>query len=256
MLSIAGQTLDPRLIIFDKDGTLIAFDLMWKTWYAHLIGALRQQVPFSATMERALAETLGAGSEEPSCTDGEWDPDGPLTLASTGEVRLLIAGIIYRYGHRTWSEALRSTQQAEGEARAALEGYDLLQPIGPLRELFERLAQAGILLAIATADDRRPTEDALARLGIASLCAAWVCGDDGIPLKPAPDMVLKICHDLQIAPEDTIIVGDTVSDLEMGRSAGCGWVAAVTSGALRREHLAPYADLVIPDIHAIEILSP
>jgi phosphoglycolate phosphatase len=256
MLSIAGQIVDPHLIIFDKDGTLIAFDLMWKTWYAHLTGALRRQVRFSAEMERALRETLGADAESASCSGGEWDPDGPLTLAATGEVRLLIAGILYRYGHKAWPEALRITQQAESEARAALEGYDLLQPIGPLRALFERLTQAGILLAIATADDRHPTEDALARLGIASLCAAWVCGDDGVPLKPAPDMVLKLCRDLHTAPEDTIVVGDTVSDLQMGRSAGCGWVIGVTSGALRREYLEPYADLVIPDIHAIEILAP
>ena len=37
MLRIAGQELDPRLIVFDKDGTLVAFDVLWHTRFARLM---------------------------------------------------------------------------------------------------------------------------------------------------------------------------------------------------------------------------
>jgi len=32
-------------------------------------------------------------------------------------------------------------------------------------------------------------------------------------------------------------VGDTGSDMQEGKSAGCGWVIGITSGAFRREEL-------------------
>ena len=46
---------------------------------------------------------------------------------------------------------------------------------------------------MATTDDRDPTERTLAALGIADRIDATVCADDGIAVKPAPDMVLHLC---------------------------------------------------------------
>ena len=72
----------------------------------------------------------------------------------------------------------------------------------------------------------------------------------------APDMGLEICRRLDVSPHDTIMVGDSVADLSMAREAGYAYAVGVTSGALTRDMLAPYADAVIPDIQAIEIVSP
>lgn len=249
MLSIAGRCISPRLVIFDKDGTLLAFDAIWKTWYALLVDALGAEIPLDHARQRALAGVLGADPQT-----GEWDPFGPLTLASTSEVRLLMAGMIYQHCGKSWPEALKLVGRVDAAARASLEESDLAQPIGPLKSFLEKLRGAGHLLAIATADDRGATEETLERLEIASLLCAYVCGDDGIPPKPAPDMVRTICAQVGVPAHEAIVVGDTIFDMEMGRAAGCSHVVAVTSGALSREHLAPYADMVIPDIHAIEII--
>ena len=37
-----------------------------------------------------------------------------------------------------------------------------------------------------------------------------------------------------------VTIGDTPSDLESGRNAGCGWTLGITSGAHGREKLAAY----------------
>lgn len=47
----------------------------------------------------------------------------------------------------------------------------------------------------------------------------------GIPHKPAPDMLMKICDDLNSLPRQTIMVGDTELDILCGKNAGsitCG----------------------------------
>lgn len=249
MLRIAGQVLTPRLIVFDKDGTLIAFDALWHTWFRCLLEELAARMQMDAFTQTGLAETLGYDPES-----GAWDPRGPLTLASVGEVALLIAGQLYRCRHIPWEEALTIVEQARRAAHARVQQMDLVHPIGDVRGLFSRLRSEGLLLALATTDDRAPTLYALEKLGISALLATVVCGDDGIPPKPAPDMALEICRRLGVAPHDAIMLGDTVADLLMARQAGYARAIGVTSGAASGELLAPHADLVIPDIHAIEII--
>jgi phosphoglycolate phosphatase len=250
MLRIAHRVYDPRLVIFDKDGTLIAFHAMWYAWYERLLEALAQQVPLAGELHQGLNALLGVDQQT-----GAWDPVGPLTLASTSEVQLLVAGGLYRYAQRSWPEALRIAAQAEDLARQALDDDSLVQPVGDLAGLLTRLHAAGLRLAIATTDNRAPTERQLHALGIASLFDTWVCGDDGLPLKPAPDMAREICRRLHISPEQAIMIGDTIADMDMARAAGCAGAIAVSSGAVPAEMLAPHADVVIADVHAIEIIS-
>ena len=86
---------------------------------------------------------------------------------------------------------------------------------------------------MATTDDRDPTERTLAALGVAGRIDATVCADDGIAVKPAPDMVLHLCATLGVEPARTAVVGDTAADLRMARAAGAGLVIGVLTGVGR-----------------------
>jgi phosphoglycolate phosphatase len=101
---------------------------------------------------------------------------------------------------------------------------------------------------VATTDDREPTLRTLEVLGIAGLVDVVVCGDDGVPVKPAPDMVWHACARLGVDVSRSGVVGDTRADLAMGRSAGCGLVVAVLSGAGDQPALEPLSDLVLSSI--------
>lgn len=254
MLHIGDQTINPRLVVFDKDGTLIAYDPMWHAWWAHwrayLRASLAAQAVDAAAFWQELPAALGYGPDP-----DHWEPLGPLTLASTEELTLLIAGALYRYTGCTWSEAQVLTRAAEEATRVAMEQEDLLVPIGDVAGALRRLHAAGVLLAVATTDNRRPTEVALARLGITELITTFICGDDGVLLKPAPDMALEIARRVGVSPAEAAMVGDTLGDLEMARAAGYGWAIGVASGAVPGHLLAPRADVVIADIHAIQVVD-
>ena len=61
MLRIGGQTLAPTLVVFDKDGTLIAFDDMWHAWYERLLTSLSVRLTLTPETHLGLAGTLGYG---------------------------------------------------------------------------------------------------------------------------------------------------------------------------------------------------
>jgi phosphoglycolate phosphatase len=117
-----------------------------------------------------------------------------------------------------------------------------------LRPLFEALRAAGRQIAVATSDDRAPTQKTLAGVGIGDLVDALACADDGIPVKPAPEMVLTVCRTLGVEPARAAVVGDAPADLAMGRAAGAGLVVGVLSGVGGRADLEPYADVVLGSV--------
>lgn len=250
MLRINGHALDPQLMILDKDGTLLAFERLWQAWFDGLMRALDARIGLDEILSQGLAATLGY-----SLDAGAWDPLGPLTLAAPQEVAILIAGQLYATRGLTWYQALETVGAVQVAAQSSANWQALLDPIGDVRGALLRFRTSGCRLALATTDDRAPTEIAIAHLDIADLLDAVICGDDGVAVKPAPDMALHLCEQLGVAPAETMMVGDSIADLQMAHHAGLGWAVGVTSGALDETLLAPHADWVLPDIHAIETVA-
>jgi HAD superfamily hydrolase (TIGR01509 family) len=124
----------------------------------------------------------------------------------------------------------------------------LARPLGDLPTLFGALRARSLRIAVATTDDRAPTLATLEGLGIAPLVDALACGDDGHPIKPAPDAILVLCEKLGIAPPQVAMVGDTAADLRMGRAAGVGVNIGVLSGVGSAALLTPLADLLLPSV--------
>jgi phosphoglycolate phosphatase len=117
-----------------------------------------------------------------------------------------------------------------------------------LPALLARLRPRVGTFAVATSDDRVPTERTLAAFGVGGEFAAITCADDGIRTKPSPDPVLHLCSTLGIPPARTAVVGDSPADLLMARAAGAARTIGVLTGVGDMASLAPYADLVLASI--------
>lgn len=228
--------LNPALIIFDKDGTLIDINAMWGGWVTEL--AQRLEAASGRPIAQPLFEALAFDPHT-----GIIIPTGPLSIAPLAEQRQLIDGVL--------RDAGLSSAEVETALAVAWHVPDpvaLAHPLADLNPLFNTVRAYGLKIAIATSDDRVPTQATLAGLELAHLVDALVCADDGIPIKPAPDMVLTICRTLDIAPARVVMVGDNPDDLRMGRAAGVGLVVGVLSGVSPASLLVPYADIVLPSV--------
>ena len=123
-----------------------------------------------------------------------------------------------------------------------------------LRELRHR----GLRLAVCSNKPVEFTRQLLVWLGVANEFEA-VLGPEDVPKpKPAPDMLIAACRRLQVAPGETLYVGDMVVDIRTARAAGVAvWV--VPTGSDTRETLqAAHPDRIFDGLTELarEIASP
>lgn len=109
----------------------------------------------------------------------------------------------------------------------------------------ETLRDQGYKLAIATGKSRRGLNRVLANLGLENYFDASRCADE-TRSKPDPRMVEELLHELEVAPRDSVMVGDTDFDLMMANNAGIKGIG-VSYGAQSAERLAQHKPLTIID---------
>lgn len=130
-----------------------------------------------------------------------------------------------------------------------------LQPLPFAEEIFGMLQNKGIKVALNTGFTRVITDAILQKLGWdqSPLINAVICSDEVPEGRPHPYMIQSIMQKLGIADAKEVVkVGDTEVDVNEGRNAGCGFVAAVTTGAYTREQLSDYhPDAIIDSLQEL-----
>ena len=186
-----------RLIVFDCDGTLVDSQ--------HVIVAAMA----CAFRDNGLAEP------DPACVRrlvGLHVADAVTRLLpdAPAEVIAAIAAGFVQSGH-----ALRDRREQD----------ELLFP--GVVEVLEQLASRDVMLAIATGKSRRGLERTLKQHGLGGHFIILKTADDG-PGKPDPCILLDAMAEAGSSPPATVMIGDTVYDVAMARSAGAyavgvGW---------------------------------
>ena len=227
------------LVILDKDGTLIDFGPMWSGW--------------AETLARSLEKATGRPIETPLYAMLGYDPVARIVLPGGGLAATPMARLRERSGAVLEDAGLdgAAAERALDATWHAPDPIELARPLTDLPVLFGRLRAAGRRLAVATSDDREPSVRTLEALGLTDAIEAMVCADDGVPVKPAPDMVLHLCEVVGVAPARTAVVGDAPADMRMARAAGAGLVVGVLTGVGGRADLEPLADVVLDSVEAL-----
>lgn len=190
-----------ELIVFDYDGTLVD-----------------SQAAIVATMQAAFVELQLAAPEPPSVRR---------------QVGLTLERAIARLMH--------PEEQPEAELHAAVTAafrrrFQALRAAGgvthePLfdgmREVLQTLTGPARSFAIATGKNRRGLVASLAGHRLDQLFAVLKTADDG-PSKPHPEILVQAMRETGVEPSATLVIGDSVYDMEMARAAGAhalgvGW---------------------------------
>jgi phosphoglycolate phosphatase len=87
-----------------------------------------------------------------------------------------------------------------------------------------KLHDAGRLLAIATGKSRRGLDRALDVTGLTAYFHRTRCADEGYS-KPHPGMLHCLLDELDVPPEEALMIGDTTHDMDMARAAGVDGLA-------------------------------
>lgn len=239
LLNIGSREFSPALIIFDKDGTLIDFNFMWARWITEL--AQRLERASNQKIAAPLYAAMGYDATRHNVIAGS-----PLAAHSMSELRVLSTNVVCSIG-----VSRDDAERATDEAWFIPDPIALARPLADLPRLFSTLRARGILIAIATSDDRASALATLRAMDISEMINALVSADDGLANKPAPDMLLHLCRELKIAPSASVMVGDAVADMQAARAAGIGLRVGVLSGVSSRAMLETEADVIVDAVGAL-----
>lgn len=109
-----------------------------------------------------------------------------------------------------------------------------------------QMHQSGIRLAIATGKSRVGLERVLAGSGCAEFFSHSRCADE-THSKPHPAMVHELLTESGFEPEQALVVGDSIFDMEMAKRANVARVA-VSFGAGHPDHLLKYEPRLCIDL--------
>ena len=225
-------------VLFDKDGTLIDFQLTWGPAIHAVIHALAQG---DASKVRAQAECL------------HFDVVTRRFRATSP----IIGGATTHYG-AAWAAALGRSDflqlRAEIDELAAAACIKSLTPVGAPKAALSALRKMGLKTGLATNDAEASARRHLDQLGLSGEMDFVAGYDSGHGAKPAPGMVTAFARAIGAAPGEVALVGDSRHDLDCARSAGAIAVA-VLSGIADEAELAPHADFVVADISALPALA-
>lgn len=94
-------------------------------------------------------------------------------------------------------------------------------PFEGVAEAVKELKARGVKLAIVTSRGRNSCEAGLKEYGMLD-CFDYIVAAESTGIhKPLPEPVLIALRELDIAPEDALMVGDSIFDLQCGNNAGC-----------------------------------
>lgn len=180
-----------KLVLFDCDGTLVDSIAVIQETMERTFTAFGHDIPMpeeirdtvGLTLDVAIAGLLGRDSVDHECRD------------MMGYYRSLFMKV---RANPAMTEKL-------------FDGIDDM-----LGQLF---LHDHILIGAVTGKSRRGLDHMLKTHGYSRKFITTRTADD-CPSKPNPAMVLECCGETGLEPEDTVVVGDTVYDIEMAKAAG------------------------------------
>lgn len=175
-----------KLVVFDWDGTLMDSA-------AHIVASMRaaiRDLNFPHREDDELRNVIGLGLQEALA---RLYPEGDELIAKP---------LVERYRHHYLHAAPNSSQLFKG-----------------VEALLVELQKRGYLMAIATGKGRAGLDRVLPEVGVAHYFCASRCADETLS-KPHPRMLLEIMTQMQVSPEETLMVGDTEYDMLMAKQAG------------------------------------
>jgi HAD superfamily hydrolase (TIGR01509 family) len=132
-------------------------------------------------------------------------------------------------------------QKAERVSELHGENYAELQerghPLPGAKELIASLVDRGYEVWLATSAKPEELEHHIQELGAEGKISGAVSSDEAEESKPAPDIFGVALERAGTAPEDAVVVGDSIWDIEAAKEAGVRAAAVMTGGAFSRAEL-------------------
>ncbi len=229
-----------QAILFDKNGTLEDSQIYLRALGQKTVRIIDAQIP---GIDAPLLMALGIDGDR-------LDLAGLMAVASRRDTKIAAAAYITETG-RGWFESLKIAAQAFEEAEECLSRTTTPLFPGSL-EILRSLSSAGLKLGILSAATTQDVEKFVAIHQLEPYITLKMGVDHGLN-KPEPELFIQACLALGVEPGKTLMVGDSVGDMQMARhaqAAGCIGITWINDSKSVRG-----ADVVINQLDQIQVIQ-
>jgi HAD superfamily hydrolase (TIGR01509 family) len=249
---VNGKTVanDIKLVIFDKDGTLIDVHHYWTSMIK--IRALEITKKYfnggnCAKFELGLVDLMGVDMET-----YKLKPEGPVGVKSRDYIVNIVRDYISKHAQVVSSNDVELLFK-EVDAITEKNLLPLLKIMPGVRRLLEKMQQIGVKAVITSTDITSRAIKAMNALGLESYFADIIGGDFVNNTKPAPDLAQLALSKTGFSPENAVVIGDHPVDISMGISAGIDTNIGVLSGISNKELFSKYDCILANNLLEIDV---
>jgi phosphoglycolate phosphatase len=249
-LCIHGTTLkEIKLIIFDKDGTLFELYPYWtivaKRRAMNICHALNVD---DDSLIDTIALIMGVDNNKKAM-----NPKGPIGIFNRQYIQDLLLKELREKGYPIDPQMITAAFH-ETDIYISQDAV-LRQSLVPVRGLpeFLPIVAKRSKCAIFSYDQTKNLEHITNLINMENYFSFLLGGDLIKYPKPDPWGAVKIMQELNISPDNTILIGDSIHDIESGRKAGCKYVITRKSDISDLNLMEPISDFIIENYHEIVI---
>ena len=233
--------MNTKAIIFDKDGTLLDFDAFWVTISTAAVKDILKELDCENVSVEDVLEALGV-------EEGITNIDGVLCSSTYSKIGDNIHFALTKCGYNFNLEHVRIIT-LDAFARHVDKGI-AKGTCDNIREVLLKIKEEGIKIFVVTSDRLFTTEKSLKKLGIFDVFDGIYTDDGDVPPKPKPDCIYDICKKFSLTPDEIIMVGDTINDVNFAKNGSVKMIG-VAKGEKNRERFLKQTEIVLPDISYI-----
>ena len=239
---------DIKLIIFDKDGTIIDLHKYWSFviskrafYFSQLFKNNQDKIYNDVKLSMGLVN------------DSKISNNGPVGLKSRKYIIEIVLNILITFDKNITIEIIESGFN-EVDKDIDLHFKDILQKLNGVDDLLKTLEKTECKLAIATTDVSRRVVSSFQFLNIEEYFDFIVGSDMVTNSKPSPDMIEKILNQYtDIKKDEIILIGDSMADLNMAENAKIKFIG-VNTGLYSKEFMQK-SEYFIEDLTRIQVIS-
>lgn len=238
-----------ELVIFDKDGTLVDLYNYWANMINFRVESAQKKLGFDESKNNDIMYAMGV-----DVSKGRLRSEGPVGLKKREIVMQAMVDSLAEIGFSdTYDTCFQIFKEVDEQSVHHLK--DIVKPVNGMHELINTLYEKNCKIAVATTDKTARADLVIDFLGMSDKVNIVVGEDLVANCKPYPDMANLILKELFVDRENAVIVGDAITDIEMGFNAGLKASIGVCSGLTSKRKLGEKTNYVIEDISRIRVLS-